>query len=223
MSIEVVTALAKVGRPPILEYFGRRSCIASTRIGLDVLAYFGVQAEPLPLFMLVLNGEAINLAATGMSQAELRAEMNKYGLDEPGGPWGIGVGAEIENSKDWAGHLMIAVPNLRVLLDMSFDQASRPHKDLSFPDEGQVFAAFDDAWWGGERSRTSFTGQVRDGSRVGLILDRDCADPEGYRRSANWRRQGRNNGRGVFREVTGRIIRLVKDELASNLKPEEAR
>jgi hypothetical protein len=222
MSIEVVTALAKVGRPPILEYFGKRSCIASTRIGLDVLEYFGVRAEPMPLFVLVLNGEALDLAAQGMSQPELQAEMLKYGLDEPGGPWGIGVGAEIENSADWAGHLMVAVPDERLLLDLSLDQASRPHKGLPFPEEGQVFPVFDEPWWNGERSRTSFTGQVHD-LRMALLLDRDCADPQGFKRSPNWRRQGAQDARRAFREVTGTIIRLVKDELASNLKPEEAR
>jgi hypothetical protein len=221
VSIEVVTALAKVGRPPILEHFAKRSCIASTRIALDVLEYFGVRAEPLPLFVLVLNGEALDMAEAGMSQAGLQAEMLKYGPDEPGGPWGIGVGAVIENSTDWAGHLVVAIPDERLLLDMSLDQASRPHKGLPFPEEGQVFPVFDEPWWNGERSRTSFTGRMGE-RRLALLLDRDCADPEGFKRSLNWRREGGADGRRAFREVTGRIIRLVKDEL-HNAKLEEAR
>jgi hypothetical protein len=204
----------------MLEYFNRRSCIAATRIGIDVLDYFGVKAEPLPLFVLVMNGEALDLLGEGMSQAELGVEMRKYGPDEPGGPWSIGVGAVIENSPDWAGHVVIAVPNEGALLDLAIDQASRPHKGLPIPDEGQLFPIDDEDWWSGQHPRTAFAGRLAD-LRMGLVLDRNCPDPEGFKRSPNWRRDGSGDSRRVFREVTGTIIRLVKDELENTrLEPD---
>lgn len=217
---EVLVALAEVGRGPILDAgFNRRSCIASTRIGLDVLDYFGIKAEPLPLFVLLLNGEALDLWESGMSQAEIAIEMQKQGRDEPGGPWGIGIGAEIENSVDWAGHLVIAVPQERALLDLSIDQASRPHKGLPIKDKGLLIPVDDDDWWEGRATRAFMTGTLAndtDQLRLAMIFDRDCADPKGYRNSPNWRRTNAANtfGPTAFREVTGKIIRLVKEELA---------
>lgn len=221
MSRDVLAALAKVGRPPMLEYFGRRSCIAATRIGLDVLDYFGVRAEAIPLFVVVMNGEALDLLEQGLSQQELMVEMQKLGPDEPGGPWSIGVGAQIENSRDWAGHLVIGVPDERLILDLSFDQASRPHKDLPFPDEGQLFPVPDEDWWARRKPRAAFSGSV-DGRRVGLLLDHNTNDPDGYKRSQNWRRDGRSGGRAAFREVTGNVIRAIKDELRTNSTAQEA-
>lgn len=214
--LKAIAALAALGRPEILKQFQPSSCIASTRIGLDALEFFGVKAEAMPLFVMVMNDEALKMMEAGVSQAEIAAEMRRWRPEEPGGPWSIGVGAEIKNSTGWAGHLMIALPQHHLLLDMSFDQASRPHKGLTFEPKGYLFPVADEAWWAGTEEREAFTTTTPSGERVGILLSHSCPDPEGYRHSLNWRRDSNVPGtRRAFRTVTGQIIRLMRQELAA--------
>lgn len=212
---EVVAALIKVARPVILSMFDARSCIASTRIGIDALDYFGVQAVPVPLSIVVFNTEALEMLHAGKDLPEIQAEALKYDATDQGGPWTMGVGAEIENSNGWAGHLVVGLPQMRLLLDLAFDQVSRPLKGLTFT-EPQLFPVVDTDWWLKEKRYVELEG-TSEGREILLILDNEAPDPEGYKRSPNWRRASSKYGsRRVFQELTGQIIRLMKDELQTS-------
>ena len=210
---DVIAALMKVARPVIRTTFRQDSCIPSTRIGIDVLAYFGLKAVPMPLFMLIYNDEAMKLIEGGKA-AQLQELMHSRGPDEPGGPWSVGVGAEIANSSGWAGHLVVGLPEYRVLIDLSIDQASRPHKGIDLPIP-MLFLVGDDDWWSGKETRWTSVLVNDRGERLAIIMDRTLKDPGGYRRSPNWQRDSGiiTNPRKVFKDITGQIIREMKVEL----------
>lgn len=216
---DIVAALTKVARPVILREFEARSCIASTRIGIDALKYFGINALPIPLRIMIFNSEALEMLQAGKDLDEIRTETLKYMATDPGGPWTMAVGAEIENSDGWAGHLVVGLPQMRLLVDLSIDQAHRPLKGLEFT-EPLTFSIIEPDWWLKEKQYLEFRGTREDGRQVLMILDNEPPDPEGYKRSRNWRRDSSLHGsRRVFQEVTGKVIRLMKDELqASNLE-----
>jgi len=211
-AVEVVTALVRIARPVLLEQFSRDSCIAATRIGIDVLEYFGVQAIPVPVGLMIFNGEATKLISQGLPTPEIRRLMLERSADEPGGPWSVLVGADLNRPQGWAGHLVIGVPSIRTVADLSLDQASRPHKQMDL--EPTAYVIPDDAWWLGNEPRYLMRAtNPKTGDEVTVMLDA-ALDPEGFKRSRNWLRGiGDRVGTAVFREVTGKIIRLMKDEL----------
>jgi len=216
---QVVAALVKVARPVILSEFEARSCIASTRIGMDALEYFGVKAVPIPLMIMIFNAEAHEMLRAGKDLLELQAETLKYTPTDPGGPWTMGVGAEVENGDGWAGHLVVGLPQMRLLVDLSFDQASRPLKGLKFTGP-QLLPVLEPDWWLKKERYFQLLGKTDDGREVLLVLDNQAPDPEGYKKSRNWRRTSSAHGsKRVFQEITGKIIRQMKDELqASDLE-----
>lgn len=202
----VLDALTTHGRPILLEEFRADSCIASTKIGIEVLAYFGMRSEPLPIAAMLFNAEAVGMLEQGTAMEELRSVMAAIPLDAPGGPWSLGLGAGGYEPGMWAGHLVIALPQHQTIVDLSADQAARPHKNLNL----EPFHAVIDSplWWTGEDPVATFTGT--DGST--LILDRRAPDPEGYRTSPNWQASGATNP-SLYKSLTGRIIRAVKAAL----------
>lgn len=210
---EVIGAMLRIARPIILEHFSKPSCIASTRIGIDVLGYFGIKSEPMPLMLMVFNEEALKILDDGKTFEELGEIQRQESPTTPGGPWSIAVGAEVEDSPDWAGHLVVALPHRQMIIDLSIDQASRPLKNLNFDDQPLVYRIPDPDWWTGESRRYATVAQHKDGPKVGLVFDRDAPDANGYKRSSNWNRKT-VLGAWVFKDITGRIIREIKEDLS---------
>lgn len=173
---------------------------------MDALKYFGVRSEPISFFMMVLNEEAMDLLRSGMTMQELKEHLAPLLLEESGGPWTLGIGANDPGLTGWAGHLGIRVGDH--LIDLSADQASRPHKNIVL--EASAFLIEDPEWWAGNKKFELF--QTSGG--VSLLLDRHAPDPDGYRKSKNWFRQSsKHDGAPVFKEVTGKIIRAMKEDL----------
>lgn len=211
MSAQVLAhALANVARPLILTRFRKDSCIASTRIGIDALAYFGVKAVPVSLQMLLFNREAVELLNSGKTLEEIAAFVRERGLNEEGGPWTMGVGADLGRPGGWAGHLVVGVPAANLLVDLSIDQVSRPHKGLVL-DEPAVLQV-PETWWTGETDMVQFT-NPNDGSMIFLDQRESMLpDRDGYRKTSNWK--GRAGGsEAPVRAVTGQVIRAMKDEV----------
>lgn len=212
----VLTGLVRHARDPIRQHFRADSCIASTRIGLDVLAYFGVRAEPLALSVLIFNTAAIELLEGGMHMNELAEVLHDIPVSREGGPWsmGLGLGGDPEPNK-WAGHLVISLPYVRTMLDLSIEQANRPHKGLHFDRPIMWFVA-DNEWWAGERllSEPMMYANDETDERIMVMFDRE--DRNGtfrdYRQTANWNRRSSVPG-DVFKPITGEIIRLIKHDL----------
>lgn len=199
---EIVQRLLTTGREYIREEFAADSCIASTRIGINVLAHYDIEAEPLPVSAMVLNKYAANLLLSDRDRFE--RELAAADPDEWGGPWSIGLGAAkppgIErNPHGWEGHLIIEIPTTRTFVDLSLDQVSRPHKGMRLKPLAFTLEDDDPFIVGPER----FVGVD---ARAGCLVsyNRDCPDPNGYLASTNW--TGDKGMQEVIDEVAVRII-----------------
>lgn len=202
----VLDAVTTHARPILLENFRPDSCIASTKVGIDVLAYFGLRGQPMAVSAMLFNAEAMRLLSEGTSMEDLHAMMTAIPADQSGGPWSLGLGVGAQQPGAWAGHLVIALPDYRTIVDLSADQASRPHKNMTV----ETFHAVIDNpdWWSGTDPLVSF--ETSDGAT--LMLDRRTPDPDGYRTAPNWRATG-SSSPALYKSMTGRIIRAVKAAL----------
>lgn len=207
----ILDALVARARPVIRAEFQADSCIATTRVGLDVLRYFGIPAQEYPLLVAIFNPEAVQLLADGLPMEELAARTQAIGPEEPSGPWSVGLGMSPVpggRANGWSGHLVIGSPALGIVADLSADQASRPHKQIVL--EPYWASIGDPAWFADPAARQFLMLRERG---VLLVLDRGgTPDPDGYRRSPNWKRRAKSDP-GLYNRLTGQIIRAMKADL----------
>lgn len=118
----VLEALVTFGRALILANdVAPDSCILSTKVAIEVLAAFGYKAKPVPVVVVIQNREYLRAEAEGWDLVE-----TPHGA-WPEGAYAMGLGFWADEKK--AGHL-IAVVEDEILLDMTLDQASRPHVNI---------------------------------------------------------------------------------------------
>lgn len=207
----ILDGLTQHARPLILDHYRADSCIASTRVAIEVLRYFGLNAEPLPLLVLAFNAEAARMIEEGADLPTVHAETLKYSTDDPGGPWtiAVGTGRQARHSGDegWAGHLVAAIPDLKVVIDLSIDQINRPHKTMNFTPVWSIVP--EDDWWAGEVNNAFF----RTDEDCLLILDRNALDPDGYKASTNWTMK--DHSKTAIKQIVGQAIRQVRADLST--------
>lgn len=216
----ILGGLLKYVREPMLASgFGLDSCIASTRIALDILEHFGVEAEPMPLAIFLLNEEAIQIVESGGTLEDIKEQTLKYDISHVGGPWSIGLGAAGDKRANrWAGHLVAALPQHKMLVDLSADQVARPQKDM--PLEPIVWVVHDEDWWAGRelRSEPMIYRNDETGKRILAWFDRtDYGDDfDGYRRSTNWRRTSNVDKIATeisFRKIVKRAVERIEADI----------
>lgn len=132
--------LAAYGWEELAKEFNPDCCIAASRIGLDVLRYFGVHAEPIVVELLVVNAafgrKLFEYSRTHTEQPPADVALS-WQTDEVGG-WAILVGSEQGAVKfsvgtpGFGGHVVLLVEG-RWLLDLSIQQANRPEKHINLP------------------------------------------------------------------------------------------
>lgn len=207
--VRLLDAVVRVARPLIREHFNADSCIASTRIGMDVLAHFGVAAVEMPLMAFLFNHEAIKLFEAGMTSQEIGEHVRGISVEQEGGAWTLGVGAPgaptVSGREGWTGHLVATIPDAGVILDLSLDQASRPQKNMLL--KPCWFIVEDEAFWVDPKGRTTIINEAG-----AMMLDRDALGGTTYKASPNWKRKT-STPAPIFRDVTGRIIRAVRADL----------
>jgi hypothetical protein len=94
-------------------------CINGTRIGIEALRHFGVEAEPLSVRFAVFNRKGWSAAQIGMPFEEW-----------PQDAWSVGINeGSVTAGENWAGHLVIHVPEWCVV-DLSAEQFARPAREL---------------------------------------------------------------------------------------------
>lgn len=181
----VVEALVARAPEILATEFRVDSCIGSTKVGLQALRYFGVNAKPCSVRALAANPVAtVALEAGAKTPDEL-----------PEGWWTVVVDVRSENDGRWGGHLTILLPDLRGLVDLTLGQFARPEHDLDVPPA----ASF------------SLTDRFLSGGEEGWRLDNGCSvayglhDTRTYTNTPGWRRP--------YNELTGRVIRAMKDDL----------
>jgi hypothetical protein len=212
--VRVLDALITHARPIILTEFHADSCIASTRLGIDVLEYFGIHAQEYAVLIAAFNAEALALLDAGHDIDDLSATIAQIPVGAQGGPWTMGIGASPDGGRPggWSGHLVIGVPPIGVVADLSADQATRPHKNMIFTPYWHRLP--DEAWFTDLQAQQ---GILDTETGMMMVLDRRSApDPTGYLASPNWRRKDSKTGGAAFKRVTGQIIRRMKEDLASD-------
>jgi hypothetical protein len=114
---EILTPLVA---PALEAQWGRRDlCVLATRVVIDVAAFFGIEAKPLPVQVILYNAPFARRVASGFAGVD-RGNPSSWG----DGSWsvGIGCGKPAEPGK-WDGHL-IAVGD-GAFGDFSISQAER--------------------------------------------------------------------------------------------------
>lgn len=104
----IFSVLARVARPEILKKYGPKSCIASTRIIIEVLSRYGIGSKPLAVRTVVTRSEdAITLGSIDGT-----------------------IGKPPEWTGSLGGHLIAAVPDQTLVIDASLDQVPNEQFDI---------------------------------------------------------------------------------------------
>ena len=212
----ILKASRDVIRPTVLEFFSSDSCIATTRITIDVLAYFGIMAKPLAVETLIFNAEAMERVRAGVGFDELRREVDALARGEPGGPWTIGLGFA-KSAADAGRHMMAWVPPLGLGLDYSLDQVSRPHKGMEL-----TASVFEMATGHQDASENGllpegyvFSVEIPRSSPYGPVYLEYRVIADWFRGSPNWRRTStiQEYAKATFRDITGRAIKEIRSRI----------
>jgi hypothetical protein len=101
-------------------------CIMATAAGIGVLEYFGVRAEPVPVYAWVPESDLRALDGKRPSGRE-SAPSRFVAIDERS------RGQGPLRDKGWPGHLLIGVEG-EALVDLNLRAFQRPHKGIELPD-----------------------------------------------------------------------------------------
>jgi hypothetical protein len=112
--------LCKFGREEILKWFKVDSCIASTKVAIKVLSHFRIGARPQACMFEVMNPKFV----------ELFIEKGYPKSKEEGEAW-LAAGAYSVAIDDSGLSHVVAIVLDSVLIDLSIDQACRPHKQIA--------------------------------------------------------------------------------------------
>jgi hypothetical protein len=113
----VISAFARIARPIILRYFNRRSCIASSRIAVEVFRQFGIESSPISV-RFVLRAPSLNVAFVSGLTSQQQAEVSTHAERFVALPLGPDIGG---GGRGWNGHVILKAGD--ALVDPSFDQA----------------------------------------------------------------------------------------------------
>jgi len=183
--------------------FSPDSCVAAARIFIDVAGYFGLAARPAPVWLTVVNAEYLKLMEAGedaFTAAVLDLDaLSPQAAKKPGGPWRVDIGHPETPGDLVIGHVVVHLPATDLLIDLSIDQAARPHKNIV--DLPMIF-------FGDPVSDVGYS--LPDG---GGMLYRAVPEHR-YLQSPNWKRRGAEDTARHFKQVTGASIRRLKRILA---------
>lgn len=197
--VEIVKILLQEGRDEMLRVFRSDSCIAATRITLDVLAHFHVLAEALPARLMIFNPAFVQRIENGAEFPKSGDVVQEWAKED--GSWTLGVGYSDEGTlapDKWPGHL-VAVTEDRWLIDCSLDQAIRLDRDIRVGPA--VWDGVTDAFM---RGHEPFVRSIN-GSVLKYMA---FPDELRYKNSPNW-----HNPRPNERAVTEKIIRKIEHGL----------
>lgn len=139
---DVLDYLRTRGRKLMLGRFKPRSCVASTRIGVEVARRLGMEAWPLAVKVDVLNDVAYRAVVAAGETGELPDQDR---VAAAGGKVLSVEGTGQLGPQEWDGHLVVMVRDsagAEVLVDLSADQFSKPSHDIAL----RPFYAKADRW-----------------------------------------------------------------------------
>lgn len=192
----VVSAFAEVTRPMMLETMSVTSCVAATRIALDVLSAFAIPAKPLPVWLRATVALPDLPAGPNAATSSDSYRPRRYVVDA-GDP---------DDPNPGAGHVVVGVPASRwwcgQLIDLSADQVSRPEHGMVVP--SPIVAEVPSEFFTEPGCAVS---AVNDAG-VQLIYTRVRA--RAYTKSPNWTRRTLSGDSTMFARVTTATIVWVR-------------
>jgi hypothetical protein len=128
---EIAMVVHDESRREIRKYFDAPSCIATTRIVVNLFEHFGFEAAPLHVDTSVWNPAWVNALRCGDQPSySLNKEATDRWMDERGA-WHIGTNdAAMEEP---VRHLVAFIPALSCVIDASIDQFNRPARKINLP------------------------------------------------------------------------------------------
>jgi len=183
---------------PFIEYeYGQRDlCILATKVAIEVAAYFGVKATPVPVQTLVYNAAFARHAADGFQGVD-RSNVASWGDDS----WSIGVGfGSPRRALGWDGHLLCVADGW--FADFSIRQMERLEHDIVMPPA--LVGPYQPPSWKAER---------RDGS---VTVEYRLLQNEDWRNAPDWREPKRR------RKLAAKVIRVLTNWKEKENENEEA-
>lgn len=169
----------------------RDVCVLATRVGYDVLNYFGVESSPVVVRALAFNQPAV--AWINERGPDVSAEqLEEY---DATGAWAVAIDEEDYGIPGrFPGHLVLHVPSERALVDLSVDQFARPEHGIVIPRSG-IFDVPDDFF--------SDEGMVMYGLEGGgrLVYFYRPRAAKDFRSGVDWKRKN---------PMSGRVIRKIR-------------
>lgn len=126
------------------QFKNTNNCILSTRLGVDVLKRYGLDAKAQPVIVAAFNREGYEMYARNVPPSQW-----------PDDAWSVGVAGTGESDRDvraWDGHLVVLLRNppnaegrkVRTLIDLTADQFDRPERGIYVG--GPVFMDLTSTW-----------------------------------------------------------------------------
>jgi hypothetical protein len=183
---ELFDALAPLVAPAVQEVFNRRDlCIFATRVAIEVSAYFGILAEPLPVKVILYNATFAAHVANNFAGVE-RSNPAAWG----DGSWSVGIGyGAPKRFNGWDGHLIAVADDC--FADFSIQQAERVEHDI-ITGPGLVGPYVGSKMWQAVSETT------------GTVIDYMRTDDDSWRNAPDWKDAKRR------KPVVGALIRALK-------------
>lgn len=187
-------ALAPLVAPEVERVFQRRDlCILSTRIAIEVARYFGVDAQPTPVQVILYNAPFAKHVACDFTDVEDPAHPETWG-DES---WSVGIGCGAPaRIGGWDGHLIALAQGCYA--DFSISQAERIERNIV---TGEALVG---PWDGRSRAWKAVS------ETTGTVIEYRRIDDDSWRSAPDWRDTAR------WRPLVGKLVRA-----ASNRKRRE--
>jgi len=171
----------------------RHRCILATRIGIDTLAAFNIEAHPRPVIACVANAPYATWKGC--------ADRGHRGAPPPEA-WAVWSGLPVEvadpvQPKSWPGHLVVHVPRAATVLDLDFQAFARPAKLLDTPPAVAVS-------WPAGLPVCHYVGRDRC-RRLFVVRYEDNPDNRGYTAAKDWR-----SDRAVVRDTVQTLARAIR-------------
>lgn len=165
-----LTAFATTLRDNIRTVFLPNTCVLHTRLGLDVLRYFGIHAQAEPVAVSAFTADAYAAFQTGEDLTNVGYSVGVYG---------DGNTDRAPNGRlMWDGHLVLHVAHGPRLVDLTADQLHRPQHGLVV-NAPIITPIFDPAAW-------DRTGAMTLTSPDGTVVLYQRMDNAAWRRAADW-------------------------------------
>lgn len=121
---EIIAHYAAIARPLILEFFPPNCCVAASRVTIECLRSFGVDAVAVAMKLVVECRPREVAYLVGLSRAERRKAKKQAAA------W-----TDRAQPDAWNGHLVVVARGERrqFMIDPSFDQASMPGHGVTIP------------------------------------------------------------------------------------------